>query len=55
MNRGFLIIFVPAGVVALAYLAVGWGYRVSLKAGLLMLLVTGVALLVYHKRREAGR
>ena len=51
MNRAFLIILVPAALVAAAFLGVGWGYTVSLSAGLAVLALAGGAFLL--RRRKA--
>ena len=39
MNKAFLIILVPAILVALWWLTVGWGTRVSLPVGVVMMAV----------------
>jgi len=50
MNRGLLIIVVPAMLVALLYLAVGWGYAVSAMAAAGGLVLVAAVLLWRHKR-----
>ena len=39
MNKSYLIILVPAVIVSLAWLTVGWGTRVSLPVGVAMLVI----------------
>ena len=46
MNRGFLIIIGPALLVALTYLAVGWGVRVAFWFGLAVLVLAAAAVVV---------
>ena len=43
MNRGFLVIIAPALLVALVYLAMGWGARAASAFGLAVLVVAAVA------------
>jgi len=43
MNRAFLIILAPALLVAMTFLAMGWGYRVSVRAGVIVLAVAAAA------------
>jgi membrane protein implicated in regulation of membrane protease activity len=55
MNRAFLIILAPAALVAAAFLGLGWGYTVSLPAGLVVLaLASGAFLLRRRKVRLAA-
>jgi hypothetical protein len=54
MNKAYLIILVPAVIVSLAWLTVGWGTRVSLPVGVVMLVVIfGTIFAVL--RRKAGK
>jgi len=46
MNRGFLIIIGPALLVAVVYLAMGWGAKAATAFGLAVLAVAAVAALV---------
>jgi hypothetical protein len=46
MNRAFLIILAPALLVAATFIAFGWGYRVSLRAGVIVLAVAAAAYLL---------
>lgn len=56
MNRAFLIILAPALLVFVVSLGLGWGLLVSLRVGIALLLVAGVALLVRRRRgRPAAR
>lgn len=45
MNRGFLIIIGPALLVALVYLAMGWGARAATAFGLAVLVAAAVTAL----------
>jgi len=45
MNRAFLIIIGPALLVALVYLAMGWGARAAFAFGLAVLVVAAAAVL----------
>jgi len=52
MNRAFLIILAPGFLVALLYLAMGWGWRVSLPAGGLALALAGTFVLLRGRARR---
>jgi hypothetical protein len=52
MNKAFLIILVPAVVVSLAWLTAGWGLRVSVPAGIAVVLITLVSAIVFLRRRR---
>ena len=54
MNRGFLIIIGPALLVALVYLAMGWGAKAASAFGLVVLVAAAVAALV-RRGRAAGK
>jgi len=54
MNRAFLIILAPALLVALVYLAAGWGWRVSLPVGIGALALGGVLLFFARRARHAS-
>ena len=53
MNKAFLIILVPAVIVSLAWLTVGWGTRVSVPVGIAVL-VAGLACAAVLLRRRRG-
>jgi membrane protein YdbS with pleckstrin-like domain len=52
MNKAFLIILIPAVVVSLAWLTAGWGLRVSVPVGVVVLLIAFVSTIVFLKRRK---
>ncbi len=52
MNKAFVIILVPAVVVSLAWLTAGWGLRVSVPVGVVVLLITFVSTIVFLRRRK---
>ena len=54
MNKAFLIILIPAVVVSLAWLTVGWGMRVSVPVGIAILLagLVSAAILLRRRRRS---
>lgn len=55
MNRAFLILAIPAVVVSLAWITVGWGLRASVPAGIAVLVVAGAGLVWWwHKRGAAA-
>lgn len=51
MNRAFLIVLVPAILVVLAYLLLGWGYAVSAPVAMAALVLAG-ALVVWRRRKR---
>jgi hypothetical protein len=53
MNRGFLIIAIPAFLVSLFWLTLGWGWRTALVGGCLEIAI-GVGVAVYAARRPSG-
>lgn len=59
MNKAFLIILVPAMIVALAWITVGWGLRASVPVGFAFLIAgLAVAAILLRRRRrnpEASR
>jgi FtsH-binding integral membrane protein len=59
MNKAFLIILVPAILVALWWLTIGWGTRVSLPVGVVMMAVLfGCVFLILRRqgrKTETGR
>jgi hypothetical protein len=52
MNKAFLIILIPAVVVSLAWLTAGWGLRVSVPVGVVVLLIAFVSAIVFLRRRR---
>lgn len=52
MNKAFLIILIPAVVVSLAWLTAGWGLRVSVPVGVVVLLIASVSTIVFLRRRK---
>lgn len=52
MNKAFLIILIPAVVVSLAWLTAGWGLRVSVPVGIVVLLIAFVSIIVFLRRRR---
>lgn len=55
MNKAFLIILVPAVIVALAWITVGWGLRASVPVGIAILVagLTAAASLLRRRRRDS--
>jgi hypothetical protein len=54
MNRAFLILAVPAVVISLAWITVGWGLRASVPAGITVLVVAGAGLVWWRQKRGAA-
>lgn len=54
MNRALLLILAPALLVALVYLAAGWGWRVSLPVAIGALALGGVLLFFARRARQAS-
>jgi hypothetical protein len=51
MNRAFLIIAIPAFLVSIFWLTLGWGWRTALIGGCLEIAI-GVGVVVYAARRH---
>jgi hypothetical protein len=51
MNRAFLIIAIPAFLVSIVWLTLGWGWRTALIGGCLEIAI-GVAVVIYAARRQ---
>jgi membrane protein YdbS with pleckstrin-like domain len=52
MNKAFLIILIPAVIVSLAWITAGWGFRVSVPVGIVVLLIALVSTIVLLRRRR---
>jgi hypothetical protein len=53
MNRGFLIIAIPAFLVSIFWLTLGWGWHTAVIGGCLEIAI-GVGVVVYIARRPSG-
>ena len=53
MNRGFLIIAIPAFLVSIFWLTLGWGWHTAVIGGCLEIVV-GVGVVVYAARRSSA-
>jgi hypothetical protein len=53
MNRAFLIIAIPAFLVSIFWLTLGWGWHTAVIGGCLEIAV-GVAVVVYTVRRPSA-
>jgi hypothetical protein len=53
MNRGFLIIAIPAFLVSIFWLTLGWGWHTAVIGGFLEIAI-GVGVVVYTARRPSG-
>jgi hypothetical protein len=53
MNRGFLIIAIPAFLVSIFWLTLGWGWHTAVIGGGLEIAV-GVGVVVYAARRASA-
>jgi hypothetical protein len=53
MNRAFLIIAIPAFLVSIFWLTLGWGWHAAVIGGCLEIVV-GVAAVVYAARRPSA-
>ena len=54
MNRAFLVIAIPALAVALFWITFGWGWRVSLPAGIAIIILATAGFLIWRRRSGAG-
>lgn len=52
MNKGFLIIAIPAFLVSIFWLTIGWGWHVAVIGGCLELAIAAVGI-TYAVRRQA--
>jgi hypothetical protein len=53
INRGFLIIAIPAFLVSLFWLTLGWGWHTAVIGGCLEIAI-GVGVVIYAARRPSG-